>query len=54
MVANGFTVELLLDLVQAGLATAHAERMMVVGRLMELTRVRITDAGRRAIAWRAK
>ena len=54
LLAHGFPVGLLVKLIDAGLATAHAERMMVGGRPMEVTQVRITDAGRRAIAWRAK
>ena len=54
MLAHGFKVELLVALINAGLATAHTEHMMAGGRPMEVTRVRITDTGRRAIAWRAK
>jgi hypothetical protein len=33
-----------------GLATAQAERVVAGGRAMEIARVRITDAGRRALA----
>jgi hypothetical protein len=54
LLAHGFPIGLLVKLIDAGLATAHAERMMVGGRPMEVTRLRITHAGRRAIAWRAK
>jgi hypothetical protein len=54
MLAHGFKVELQVALINAGLATAHTEHMVAGGRPMEVTRVRITDAGRRAIAWRAK
>jgi len=50
MVANGFTVELLLDLVQAGLTTAHAERMVAGGKVTEVARLGITDEGRRVLA----
>jgi len=50
MFANGFTAEQLLDLVHAGLATAHAERMVADERTIELGRVTITEAGRRALA----
>jgi hypothetical protein len=32
MFANGFTAELLLELVHAGLASAHAERMVAGGK----------------------
>jgi hypothetical protein len=54
MVANGFTVELLLDLVQAGLATAHAERMVAGGKVTEVARLGITDEGRRVLATTAR
>ena len=33
MFANGFTAELLIELVRAGLASAHAERMRPADRL---------------------
>jgi hypothetical protein len=41
--------ELLTELVRAGLANASTERMLVSGRPMEVTRLWITDAGRRAL-----
>jgi hypothetical protein len=50
MFAHGFTIDLLVELVRAGLATAKAERVMAGGRSMQVTRVRITEAGRRALA----
>ncbi len=50
LLAHGFTVEMLVDLIRAGLATAKAERVMAGGRSMQVTRVRITEAGRRALA----
>jgi hypothetical protein len=49
MFANGFTAELLLELVRAGLASAHAERTVDEGKMMEIARVHITEAGRRAL-----
>jgi hypothetical protein len=49
MLAHGFTVKLLVELVNAGMVTATAERMVAGGRTMEVARVRITEAGRRAI-----
>ena len=49
MLANGFTAELLVELVTAGLATAQTERMIAAGRSIEVARVRITDAGRQAL-----
>jgi hypothetical protein len=33
----------------AGLATAKAQRVFAAGRAIEVTRVRITEAGRRAL-----
>ena len=48
--AHGVTVEILVELIRAGLATASTERVDGGGRAMELARVRITEAGRRALA----
>ena len=50
MLAHGFTLRLIANLVCAGLATARAEHMHSGGRAIELTRIRITAAGRRALA----
>ena len=50
MLAHEFKIELLVELVQAGLATASTEQMLASGRPMEVTRLRITGAGRRALA----
>jgi hypothetical protein len=38
----------MVELIDAGLATAQADRMVAGSRPIEVTRVRITDAGRRA------
>ena len=38
MFANGFTAGLLLELVRAGLASAHAERMVGDGKMTEVAR----------------
>lgn len=54
LLAHGFTVDMLADLIHAGLATAKIERMVAGDWPMEVTRVRITDAGRRSLAERAK
>jgi hypothetical protein len=48
--AHGFTLALMVDVVRAGFATAMAERTFAAGRAVEITRVRITEAGRRALA----
>jgi hypothetical protein len=42
--------ELLVELVNAGLATATIDRMVVGGRRVKVIRMRITAAGRRALA----
>jgi hypothetical protein len=54
MLAHGFSVEQTVELVRAGLATTTAERMVAGGKTIEVARVRITEAGRRALADRAK
>ena len=50
MIAHGFTVEQMVDLCIAGLATATPERMVAGGRTFEVVRMTITEAGRRALA----
>jgi hypothetical protein len=52
MLAHGFTIEFLVELIRAGLATAKAERVVAGGRTVEVARVRITEAGRQAFAER--
>jgi hypothetical protein len=49
MVAHGFTVQQMVDLVRAGLAIAKTERVVAGGRTMQVAQVRITEAGRRAL-----
>jgi hypothetical protein len=49
LVAVGFAVDMLTDLVREGLATAQRETMRVGGRQIRVERYRITDAGRMAI-----
>jgi hypothetical protein len=50
MVAHGFTVPQLIELVRAGLATATAEPVVAGSETIDVARVGITDAGRRALA----
>jgi hypothetical protein len=50
MFANGFTAELLIELVRAGLASAHAERMVGDGKMTEVARVKLTEAGWQVLA----
>jgi hypothetical protein len=49
--AHGFSVRQIFDLVRAGLATAHGQRVIVGGggRRIEAVRVKITEAGRQAL-----
>jgi hypothetical protein len=49
MLAHGFTVAQMVDLCVAGLTIATPERMVTGGRKIEVARVRITEAGRRAL-----
>jgi hypothetical protein len=49
MFAHGFTIEQMVELVNAGLATATAEQMVAGNRTFEVARVRITEAGRHII-----
>jgi hypothetical protein len=50
MLAHGFTVEVMVDLCFAELAIATVERMVVGGRRVEIVRMKITEAGRQAVA----
>jgi hypothetical protein len=54
MLAHGFTIEQMVELVRAGLATANTERVIAGGRAIEVARVKITDAGRLALADKPK
>jgi hypothetical protein len=45
MLAHGFKIEFLVDLINARLATAQTERMVAGGRWVEVIRFRITEAG---------
>jgi len=49
--AHGFSVRQIVDLVRAGLATAHSQRVVAGGggRTIEAARVKITEAGRQAL-----
>jgi hypothetical protein len=50
MLAHGFTISMLAGLVLDGLATATPEAEHAGGRAIKVVRVRITDAGRLALA----
>jgi hypothetical protein len=47
LLADGFTVDTLADLVREGLATAQRGTLTVGGRTIRVERYRITDAGPR-------
>jgi hypothetical protein len=53
MLAHGFSIVMLVELVNAGLANVTTERVVAGGRTIEVARVRITEAGRPALADRA-
>jgi hypothetical protein len=50
MIAHGFTIVQMVELVNAGLATATAERNAAGSRKLEVAWVRITDNGRQVLA----
>src|SRR5262245_19789033 len=52
--AHGFSMDMMVELVEAGLATTKRERMVADGRQSGVVRVRITDAGRHALAKMSK
>jgi hypothetical protein len=49
LLGHGFRVGMLADLVGEGLATARRETVIVGKRKITTARIRITDAGRRAL-----
>jgi hypothetical protein len=49
LLADGFTADMLADLVRERLATAQRKTMRVGGRQIRVERYRITDDGRSAI-----
>jgi hypothetical protein len=50
LLAHGVTPRFIAGLVLARLATAETARMLASGRALAVTRIKITDAGRRALA----
>jgi hypothetical protein len=53
MLAHGFTVAQVVELVRAGLATATAERVVASARTVGIAKLRITAKGRQA-RWRKR
>jgi hypothetical protein len=49
MLAHGFTVELMVALVRAGLAEVTTDHVVAGARTMEVLRLRITEEGQRAL-----
>ena len=47
--AHGFDTDMIAGLVRTGLATAERESVNGRGKTIEVVRIRITEAGRRAI-----
>ena len=50
MLAHGFTIEQLVELGRAGLITATADRVVTGAHEFEVATLRITEAGRKALA----
>ncbi len=48
--AHGFDASMIAELVNHGLATLTAEKVRAGGKLMAVAKVRITEAGREALA----
>jgi hypothetical protein len=49
LVAHGFTLAMVVGLVRDGLVDVQSETFTAPGRTIEIVRLRITAAGRRAI-----
>jgi hypothetical protein len=50
LLAHGFRPKLIPELVRTGLATTQTEHVHGGGRVIDVSGIRITDAGRRALA----
>ena len=53
MLARGFTIPLLVELIHAGLASATIDRVIAGRRTLNVVRLKITDVGRQELAGRA-
>jgi hypothetical protein len=47
--SHGFSIDRINDLIRTGLATGTKERVVAGRKLLEVTRVKITETGRRAV-----
>jgi len=54
MLAHGFTIPLLVELIHAGLASATTDRVVAGGRTLNVVRLKITGVGRQELAGRAR
>ena len=54
LAAHGFSSAVISELIDSGLATSTTEVILADGRPVEVTRVRITDAGRAALERRRR
>ncbi|HKF07993.1 MAG TPA: hypothetical protein VKB89_04625 [Xanthobacteraceae bacterium] len=54
MLAHGLRIALLVELINAGLASATTDRVVAGGRTLNVVRLKITDAGRQELAGRAR
>ena len=54
MIAHGFTVPQMVELVRTGLATTHTRSAIAGRRTIKIAYMKITEAGRQALAGRAK
>jgi hypothetical protein len=54
LAAHGFTVDMLAEMIRAGLATAKIEPMVAGSKPMEIVCLRITDAGRQVLTGKPK
>jgi hypothetical protein len=50
MRAHGFTIDQMVELVRANLASATPERVRAGSKTIEVARLRITEAGRKTLA----
>jgi hypothetical protein len=50
MWAHGFKTDMMVEIINGGLASVTTEGVVAAGRTIEVARVRITEAGRRALA----
>ncbi len=53
MLAHGFSIDMMVELVNGGLARVTTERVVAGMHRIEVARLRIKEAGRRALAGRA-